>query len=533
MNMLAFLMNMLVKNRRLGSALGALAVVVLLAGCSSAGNGSHAQVLPQMGMPTSVSPALIHVAPMTRTAIQPRSAMHSPPSTAIDIQGLNWTQIPGAATQAAAAADGSLWVLSTAPSGANKYIWHYVNGTWTNITGLASQLAVAPNGTLYAINSGGGTYAYSGGNWTALGGGASWITAAADNSIYVLSNGGAGPDQAIWHNVAGVWSQMPGSGVSLAGSFDTGYYMATGGTIAPGGVYIVNSLGSIYYENAGGGFATLPANTSALAPTQSGGVFALSYPANAGGNTIYYDNLNSTASGWSTQSGAGISLSSNAGELYVIGASGAIYASPVTATPTSGGTIAEYQLPTSQAVPSYIAAGADGNLWFTEYNADKIGKITTSGTVTEYVIPTSFAMPEGIAAGPDGNLWFTEYNGNKIGKITTSGTITEYPTPTTRADPWAIAAGTDGNLWFTERFANNIGKITTNGTITEYPIPTASANPGDITAGPDGNLWFVENTSEKIGAITPSGTITEYLVPTSNADPYGIVAGPDGNLWFT
>ncbi|MHB8148219.1 MAG: tectonin domain-containing protein, partial [Vulcanimicrobiaceae bacterium] len=299
----------LARNRRFGSALGALAVAILAAGCSSAGSGLHTPPpASQMGMPKSVSPALIHVAPMARTATQSRSAMHSPPRTAIDITGPNWTEIPGAATQVAAAADGSIWVLSTAPSGPDKYIWHYVSGTWTNIAGLASQIAVAPDGTLYAINSGGGTYAYSGGSWTALGGGASWITTAADGSIYVLSNGGtAGSDQAIWHNVGGAWSQVPGSGTALAGWFDTGSYTLPGGTVAPSGLYIVNSRGAIYYENANQSFATLPANVSALAPTQSGGVFGLGYPANSGGNTIYYYNLDSP--GWTAQSGAGVSLS--------------------------------------------------------------------------------------------------------------------------------------------------------------------------------------------------------------------------------
>ncbi|HEY5258372.1 MAG TPA: hypothetical protein VIJ12_08335, partial [Candidatus Baltobacteraceae bacterium] len=147
-----------VKYRRSDIALGALAVAVLIAGCSSAGSGGHAQVLPQMSMPRSASPALIKAAPMAKTAILPSSVMNVRPQSAV--QGLNWTQIPGAASSAAAAPDGSLWVLSNAPAGADKYIWHYASGSWTNISGLASQLAVAPNGTLYAINSGGGTYSY-------------------------------------------------------------------------------------------------------------------------------------------------------------------------------------------------------------------------------------------------------------------------------------------------------------------------------------------------------------------------------------
>jgi streptogramin lyase len=47
----------------------------------------------------------------------------------------------------------------------------------------------------------------------------------------------------------------------------------------------------------------------------------------------------------------------------------------------------------------------------------KIGRITPSGTITEYPIPTSQSDLWGITAGPDGNLWFTEGNGNKIGRI--------------------------------------------------------------------------------------------------------------------
>ena len=77
------------------------------------------------------------------------------------VLGGAWTQIPGSASSVAAAADGSLWVLSTSPAGPDKYIWHYASGSWSNIAGLASRLAVAPNGTLFAINSGGGTYSYT------------------------------------------------------------------------------------------------------------------------------------------------------------------------------------------------------------------------------------------------------------------------------------------------------------------------------------------------------------------------------------
>jgi streptogramin lyase len=35
--------------------------------------------------------------------------------------------------------------------------------------------------------------------------------------------------------------------------------------------------------------------------------------------------------------------------------------------------------------------------------------------------------PQGIAVGADGNLWFTEFGANQVGRITTAGVVTELP----------------------------------------------------------------------------------------------------------
>ncbi len=48
-------------------------------------------------------------------------------------------------------------------------------------------------------------------------------------------------------------------------------------------------------------------------------------------------------------------------------------------------------------------------------SGNKIGRISPSGTITEFPVPNLLSE---IAAGPDGNLWFTEDSGNKIGRIT-------------------------------------------------------------------------------------------------------------------
>ncbi len=179
----------------------------------------------------------------------------------------------------------------------------------------------------------------------------------------------------------------------------------------------------------------------------------------------------------------------------------------------------------------WITSGPDGNMWFTT-SYGKINKISTAGVITTVASLPFISSPDGIATGPDGNLWFTEYGGNNIGRITTSGVTTIFPIPTSSSSPTGITKGPDGNLWFTEQSANKIGKITTSGVITEFSIPTSSSLPAEITAGPDGSLWFTEVQSHKIGRITTAGVIREFSLPASTFPLY-ITAGPDGNVWFT
>jgi len=199
---------------------------------------------------------------------------------------------------------------------------------------------------------------------------------------------------------------------------------------------------------------------------------------------------------------------------------------------TPNGTITEYSVPTGGAQPGSIAAGPDGNMWFTEFSGGHVGKITPSGTVTEYNLPSGGKETGGIAAGPDGNMWISLINSNTIDKVSMSGSITQN-TVASGGDLQYVAAGPDGNMWFTEQGNNKIGKMSTSGTVlAEYTVPTSSSEPQDIVSGPDGNMWFTEFGGDKIGKVTTSGTFTEYAVPTPSAVPWGITVGPDNMLWF-
>ena len=123
-----------------------------------------------------------------------------------------------------------------------------------------------------------------------------------------------------------------------------------------------------------------------------------------------------------------------------------------------------------------ITTGADGNLWFTEQSGiGRIGRLNpknnANGAVTELtgsVTPgfTGVSNPSGIAAGPDGNIWFTETGlPGAVARINPNGRVTEFlagvtPGFTARSGPSSITTGADGRLWFTEPGLGKIGRLT-------------------------------------------------------------------------
>jgi streptogramin lyase len=225
--------------------------------------------------------------------------------------------------------------------------------------------------------------------------------------------------------------------------------------------------------------------------------------------------------------------------VVALALSGSVLAAPV-------GQITEFPTATTAAGPEGIVAGPDGNLWFPEATADKIGEVNpTTGAAADFAIPTAGSFPLGIALGPDGNLWFTEFAGDKIGEINpVTHVITDFALPNANSGPVAIVAGPNGNMWFTESSdPGRIGEISlTTHAITEFPPATANVTPFGIAVGPDGDIWYTEKdvhgatigANSRIAWINPAtGTGSDVPTLTASSAPNAIAAGPNGSLWFT
>jgi streptogramin lyase len=231
-----------------------------------------------------------------------------------------------------------------------------------------------------------------------------------------------------------------------------------------------------------------------------------------------------------------------------MGSAGMVVAGPALPGP---GDVTYFTTPSLDSRPFGITVGPDGNLWFTESNSNRIGRITTDGVITEFKLGRGDKQPYGIVAGSDGNLWFTERKNNKIGVMDTQGNVLhEYVAPGVDPLPSGITVAPNGDVWFTETglgetITDDVGRVRPNGIVTTYRLYECACFPIGITTGPDGNLWVAEEQGVYEGAspgtvdrVTPDGqTIDRFPIPVAKNQPGHLPAfiapGPDGNLWFT
>ncbi len=227
-----------------------------------------------------------------------------------------------------------------------------------------------------------------------------------------------------------------------------------------------------------------------------------------------------------------------------------------------------FPMTTPNTYPLDIAFGRDGTLWFSAFEGNgklapmgdvaphftggnsELGRMSLDGHFHLFTLPSSTISLSSIAAGPDGDLWFTDVSNtgaptyayvNKIGRVTPSGVFTEFPLTLRQSGDFVklLIAGPDGNLWFSIESTladysvfGEMGRMTPQGAVTIYPLGKF-VEPRDLTIGPDGNLWF--STSFKIGRITPNGQLRLYD-PDPKAQSFqwisisGITTARDGAL---
>ena len=147
-------------------------------------------------------------------------------------------------------------------------------------------------------------------------------------------------------------------------------------------------------------------------------------------------------------------------------------------------------------------------------------------------------MPEpwSITTEPDGNLWFTESEADAIGRFKprTQTFLASLPVPTAAGTPRGILFAPDKHIWFTERTGDKLAEVVNPNTIREFGIAQSASYPEALTSGPGGKLWFTESQAQVVGSIDPrTGKCEQSITLPSGDIPNGIAIDAHKNVLFT
>lgn len=248
-----------------------------------------------------------------------------------------------------------------------------------------------------------------------------------------------------------------------------------------------------------------------------------------------------------------------------------------------------FPVPTSSAGLGRITTAPDGNMWFVEEDANKVGRVTPTGQIEEFNLPaTTTGSIDGsvmdLDVAPNGTVWVTYDYGRKAVSIDpASGNGQVYGLG---AYPYggAVRVAPDGAVWVTMNYDESgiirivpgqpyswtanapecedvlgeaadgtmwcqgggldtvvkVGPDANSGTT--YPLPSDATYPNALTAGPVGSIWFTRSSSGTIFTSPNSGSVgyldaasggTQIWSTGSRTAPQDLVKGPDNQMWFT
>ena len=192
----------------------------------------------------------------------------------------------------------------------------------------------------------------------------------------------------------------------------------------------------------------------------------------------------------------------------------------------------EYACVPSSSAPSMISAGNSGEIYFTERDGIKLGRLSKDDTFSE------------LSLVADGSVVW-----QRVGRLSWEGNSNDCKGPVEETDAQAILAATLsdppsrlivdglGNIWMTQSACRGkrcgaIVEASSTGTVHHYYIPTTNSKPADLDIGCDDAIWFTEFAGGKIGRLSRDGRMKEYRLPRGSA-PFGIAFGRLWILYYT
>jgi len=217
------------------------------------------------------------------------------------------------------------------------------------------------------------------------------------------------------------------------------------------------------------------------------------------------------------------------------------YPLPILTKPDPGNPGKTLSLPSA---PNDLVFDTHGNLWFTELNADSIGRLDTrTGLIQHYPVSPKKTVqelnPYGITVDPQGMLWFTEATNNHVGRLDpTTGKISFFTPQGPNTPLMEIASDSHGIIWITSFSSGLLLRLDPQtGTFTPYYAPSTGGNSGGLyglVVTLTGEVWVTVPAENVIAHLdVAANRFIYYHIPTSSSLPIGLVMDTNHTLWFT
>jgi len=140
--------------------------------------------------------------------------------------------------------------------------------------------------------------------------------------------------------------------------------------------------------------------------------------------------------------------------------------------------------------PYGIAVSAAGVVWASLQRSGKLLRIDPDGTTASLDLPRRGAVPTDLAVGADGSVWFLQFRANRLGQLK-EGKFYEFEVGQENVGLSGLAAAPDGTIWFGMVRTSSLGRLD-NGKLTTIRLPRTNARTYSIAIDPTGNVWYAD-----------------------------------------
>jgi virginiamycin B lyase len=154
------------------------------------------------------------------------------------------------------------------------------------------------------------------------------------------------------------------------------------------------------------------------------------------------------------------------------------------------GAFSRYQIESARGGPYGVAVAPDGAIWATLQNGNQLLQIAADGAGKTFEIPRNGAVPTDIAVGSGGSVWFLQFRTNRIGRFK-DGQFWDVEADLENAGLSGIAVAPNDDVWFGMMRRSSLGRLR-DGHVEVFALPRDHARPYSVAVDREGNVWYAD-----------------------------------------